>query len=272
VIPAPLDIAALLAAYDAQLRARIPDPLPARLQVDRDGPLVRFEMPHGGFVGYRDLGGLEGAELDALIARQVSFFADRGKRFEWKHHGHDQPADLSERLRASGFVAEELETVEIARVEDVAAIPVLPGDVSLREVSGRADFERIAALETEIWQDEHVDLVDMFESERAADPDSITIIVAESAGVVVCAAWMRFEAGTDFATLWGGATLPAWRGRGIYRAMVAHRATLAAERGFRYLEVDSSPDSRPILERLGFVPVTTTTPYIWSPATWSGGS
>jgi hypothetical protein len=32
----------------------------------------------------------------------------------------------------------------------------------------------------------------------------------------------------------------------------------------RYLYVDASPDSRPILERLGFVVVTTTTPYVWS--------
>ena len=36
-------------------------------------------------------------------------------------------------------------------------------------------------------------------------------------------------------------------------------------RGFRFLEVDASSDSRPILERLGFSAVTTTTPYVWSP-------
>jgi hypothetical protein len=33
----------------------------------------------------------------------------------------------------------------------------------------------------------------------------------------------------------------------------------------RYIEVDASDDSRPILERLGFDAVTTTTPYVWSP-------
>jgi hypothetical protein len=31
--------------------------------------------------------------------------------------------------------------------------------------------------------------------------------------------------------------------------------------------VDASSESRPILERLGFVAVTTTTPFIWSPTT-----
>jgi hypothetical protein len=45
----------------------------------------------------------------------------------------------------------------------------------------------------------------------------------------------RGERGTEFATLWGGGTLPAWRSRGIYRAIVAYRANLALRRGFRYL-------------------------------------
>jgi GNAT superfamily N-acetyltransferase len=96
-------------------------------------------------------------------------------------------------------------------------------------------------------------------------PSALTIVVAEAGDDVVCAAWIRFTAGSEFASLWGGGTLPDWRGRGIYRAIVAYRANLAAQRGFRYVQVDASDDSRPILERLGFVAVTTTTPFIWSP-------
>jgi len=195
----------------------------------------------------------------------VRFFAERGERFEWKLHGHDRPADLPERLRAAAFVPEDEETIVIARVDAVAREPVLPGGVVLREVSERADLDRIAAFETAVWNDEHGRLADHLEAELAADPDGLTIVVAESDSEVVCAAWLRFEHGTSFATLWGGATLPEWRRRGIYPATVAHRAGLAAERGFEYLEVDASSDSRPILERLGFVAVTTTTPYIWSP-------
>src|SRR5438477_642904 len=94
--------------------------------------------------------------------------------------------------------------------------------------------------------------------------------LGEAGKTVVCAGWVRFPEGTEFATLWGGGTLPAWRGRGIYRALVAYRARLAAERGRRYLEVDASDASRPILERLGFVAVTTTTPFIWSPEVSDG--
>jgi GNAT superfamily N-acetyltransferase len=261
-----LDAAALLAAYDTQLRGQLADQLPEGVHVERDGPLLRYVGGKGGgFIDYRDLDGLEGAEVDELIARQVRDFAERGEGFEWKLHGHDRPADLPTRLRAAGFVAEEMETVVIAPVAGVAAEPRLPPGVRLREVSDRADFERIAALEQEIWQDDRGWLADALEAERAVDPDALTIVVAEAGGAAVCAAWVRFAQGTEFATLWGGGTLPAWRSRGIYRAIVAYRANLAAQRGFRYLQVDASDNSRPILERLGFVAVTTTTPFIWSP-------
>jgi GNAT superfamily N-acetyltransferase len=262
------DAAELLAAYDAQLRALVPARLPPGERVERDGPLIRFTGgPAGGWVLYRDLDGIDGAELDALIARQVEAFGERGERFEWKLHGHDRPADLPDRLRAAGFEPEELETIVIAPVAGVAGPLVLPDGVELREVTERRDLDRITALEQEIWDLEHSWLAEMIEGERAVDPDSITVVAAEAGDAVVCAAWIRFAAGTEFATLWGGATLREWRRRGIYRAMVAYRANLAAARGYRFLEVDASDDSRPILERLGFVPVTTTTPYIWSPPT-----
>jgi GNAT superfamily N-acetyltransferase len=264
-----VDASALLAVFDAQLRDCIPEPLPGGVTVERDGPVIRYTGLHGpgggGFVCYRDLDGLDDAGIDALIARQVGVFAERGERFEWKLYGHDRPQDLAQRLRAAGFVPEEEETVLIAPAVLVAGEPAPPGNVSLREATARRDLDRVAALETEVWGDDRSSLAAALEAERHADPGALTIVVAESGSEIVCAGWVRLERGTEFATLWGGATLPDWRGRGIYRATVAYRAGLARARGFRYVEVDAGPNSRPILERLGFVAVTTTTPFIWSP-------
>jgi len=252
--------------YDEQLRGRVTGPLPVGVRVEHDGPLLRFRgLKMGGFVEYRDLGGIDGPALDELIARQVSAFSADGERFEWKLHGHDVPDDLPARLRAAGFLPEETETVVIAPVAAVAAEPRPPEGVTLREVTSRADFERIAALESAVWDEDNSGFADFLQEERDAGPDALVIVVAEAEDAVVSAAWMRFPTATEFATFWGGATLEAWRGRGIYRSLVAYRANLAAMRGCRYVEVDASDDSRPILERLGFVPVTTTTPYIWSP-------
>jgi GNAT superfamily N-acetyltransferase len=267
------DVTALLRAYDAQLRAHVPDRLPAGVQVERDGPLLRWTgFGNRGLVEYRDLGGLEGRDLDGLIARQVRIFAERREPFEWKLHAHDRPADLADRLRAAGLVPEDVETVVIAPLAAVPLEASVPEGVRVREVDERVDLERIAELEEAIWGSDESWQPDSLEQERAADPDGLTIVVAEAGDTVVCAGWVRFPQGTEFATLWGGGTRPGWRGRGIYRALVAHRARLAAQRGLHYLEVDASDDSRPILERLGFVAVTTTTPYVWSPPRGAGSA
>lgn len=90
-------------------------------------------------------------------------------------------------------------------------------------------------------------------------------VVAVVGGRPVSAARMETRPGTDFAGLWGGGTVPDQRGRGLYRALLGFRARIAAERGHRYLQVDASEDSRPILHRLGFTALSTTTPYHFTP-------
>jgi hypothetical protein len=208
------EIVALRRAYDAQLRAHVHDRLPDRVRIQRDGPLLRTTgFGDRGMVEYRDLDGLDGGELDELIARQVRIFAERGESFEWKLHGHDRPADLSERLRAAGLVPEEMETVVIAPVFALAVEASAPDGVVVREVSERGHLARIAQLEQAIWGGDGGWIVDSLAQERAADPEGLRIFVAEAGDVVVCAGWVRFASGTEFATLCGGATLPAWRGR-----------------------------------------------------------
>ncbi|MEU8260717.1 GNAT family N-acetyltransferase [Micromonospora sp. NPDC048999] len=262
-----LDARTLRDAYDSQIRPEIPDPVPAGVTIDQDGPLFRIVgQDHGGFLTYRTLDGLAGAELDALIARQVEFFRARGESVEWKLVGHDEPADLGDRLRAAGFVPEEQETVVVGPVAALAAaVPLPPEGVRLREVTAREDLERIRAMEEAVWNADRSHLVTGLASEIEADPQSITIVVAEAGDTVVSAGWVRYEGGTGFASLWGGSTLPEWRKKGIYRALVAYRARLAEQRGKTFVQVDCSPDSRPILERLGLVAVTTTTPYVYTP-------
>ena len=90
-------------------------------------------------------------------------------------------------------------------------------------------------------------------------------LLVKDHGVAVSAAWLVPLAGTRVAGLWGGSTLPAYRGRGIYRALVSRRARLALERGYTTLQVDASEDSRPILERLGLHVVGRTVPYVTTP-------
>jgi len=282
------EAAELLATYNAQLRAHIPDRLPPHVTVSHDGPITRITgYGPGGWAEYHDLDGLEGDALDDLIARQVEFFRDLDMRFEWKLHGHDLPADLPARLVAAGFVPRDQETVVVAPIERIPLDSPAPEGITVRELADPGDYRRIADLEAAVWGEEGSHgWIDSLAGEKAADPDGIAIFLAvtrvpDAGGpgtgdpgtgdpnardeIATSAGWIRFPSGTEFGTLWGGSTRPDWRRRGIYRALVARRAAAASARGCRYLQVDASDDSRPILVRLGFVPVTTTTPYIWTP-------
>jgi hypothetical protein len=126
---------ALLRAYDAQMRG-ISHSERAGLTLEHDSPLLRVTGQHRGFItGPRDLG-VDGPELDALIARQRDYFRTRNEPVEWKTRGHDLPADLTERLRAAGFVPEDQETIMVGRTADMAADPVLPDGVETVAVFG----------------------------------------------------------------------------------------------------------------------------------------
>jgi len=259
-------VGALLTAYDEHMRGVQPTP-PAGVRYERDGPLLRVAGGHRGYIcGPSDVG-VTGAELDRLIARQRDYFAARGQAVGWPIRGHDQPAGLAARLRAAGFVPGETDTVLIGLTAELATDPALPHGVVLRWVTADADMRRIAAMQSAVWGQDWSWLGEHLIAQIAAAPDDIAVVAAEAGGDVVAAAWLAFfEPGAgSFARLLGGSTLPRWRGRGIYRALVAARAQRGAARGVTYLQVDASDDSAPILRRLGFRAVTTTTTYVWTP-------
>ena len=254
----------MLAAFDAQARAEPPNPPPG-VRHEQDGPVLRVVGQIRGFVSAPPDTGLRGADLDRLIARQRDYFARRGEAVEWKTYGHDEPPDLTDRLRAAGFVPEDVETVLVGLTTQMAAEPVLPEGVVLRQVTSDADMRRIADMESAVWDTDRGWSGDHLIREIAAAPDDIVVLTAEAGTQVVAAGWIIFVTGSDFAGLWGGSTLREWRSRGIYRALVARRAQLAAAREVPYLQVDASSNSAPILRRLGFQALTTTTPYVWTP-------
>jgi GNAT superfamily N-acetyltransferase len=218
----------------------------------------------------RGLAGIAPEAADLLIERQRRFFAARGEPVEWKTWSHDQPEDFGERLEWAGFRGQEEETVMVGLAADIGPAPALPPGVVIREISAGGDFERLAVMMGTVWGDDHSWLANEYRSDHESRPDAVLVFVAEVGGKVVSGARVDLEEGTEFCTLWGGATLPEWRHQGIYRALVAIRAQLALERGYRYLEVDASPASRPVLEGLGLMPVTTSTPYFWEPPPTNG--
>lgn len=258
----------MLERYDREVRRGPPPPDP-RYRCEIDGPVYRLTGPGSepednavlwsGFAG--------GDDPARHIARQVVHYGALGHAFEWQRHAHDLPADLDDHLRAAGLSPGASEAVLEAPSSPSLTTAVLPGGVTLERVARDRALDAVGALNEAVYGDAaHAEyLVRSLASERAADPDALSVWLARAGEQVVAAAWARYPAGTVFVTLWGGATLPAWRGRGIYRALVAARSGEARARGRERLLVYAGPHSEPILRRLGFVELTRVTPWVWRP-------
>jgi GNAT superfamily N-acetyltransferase len=205
---------------------------------------------------------LDESTADAAIARLVQRLRELDGYAEWKFYAHDQPDDLAQRLEAAGLKPQDEEAVVVAEIGelDLAAPP--PAGVELKVA---ADPEAVAvwvAVNELAFGERYGDvgrvLLRALEQERPRDLG----VIAYAGGEPVSTGRIEFNERSEFASLWGGGTLPEWRGRGIYRSTVLERARLAHRRGYRFLQVDALPTSLPILERLGFVQLTTTRPYV----------
>ncbi|MEY9854415.1 ribosomal protein S18 acetylase RimI-like enzyme [Catenulispora sp. GAS73] len=253
----------LLATFDVRMRAAAePDEPGAR--VERVGGIVRQlgARPtdwHG--VLYSDL---DATTADAAIQEQIAYFRTLGADFEWKHYHHDGPADLDTRLSAAGFVADDPETLFVAEITQLSAAGLtvtLPDGVTLRPVTTESDADLVAEAAEAAFGSGGDRARARTLARLADDPETVWTWLAMAGDRPVSAARMLLHPGTGFASLWGGGTAPDWRGRGIYRALVARRMEVAMELGCDYLQVDASDMSRPILERLGFRALSVTTPY-----------
>ncbi|MFE3638804.1 GNAT family N-acetyltransferase [Streptomyces cellostaticus] len=256
-----LDHAAVLALYDRDMRegAR-PDGPGAR--VERAGAVVRQT---GGAHGWNGVlwSGLGEATADRVIRDQIAHFTGLGLDFEWKLYAHDRPADLGARLAAAGFRAEPEETLLVGEADRLARDPGTPDGIRILRATGPAGVELVVRVHESAFGTDGTRLRHRLLARLAADPGSVLALVALAGDEPVGSARMELVPGARFAGLWGGGIVEAWRGRGVYRALVAHRARVAAARGCRYVQVDASPMSRPILERLGFHALSTTTPHLY---------
>lgn len=260
-----------LAAYDEQLRTDAETP--SAVEVVQLGPLRLVTFPGGrGFVTYQDLEGADALTMDRWVDQTVAHYRARPEisRVEWKTRGHDHAPGLHDSLTAHGFVADEPESIMVGEAALLDVDVPLPDGVTLRRVSAPADVRAMAQMQARAFgSDDAAEVADAL-TRRLALRDGMELWVAEAQGElagpdggIVSAGRLEPVPGTDFAGIWGGATLPRWRRRGIYRALTAARARSALALGKTLINSDSTEYSRPILERAGLVKVSTTTPYLW---------
>ena len=199
-------------------------------------------------------------DVDAMVDQVRAMFRARGLPLMWILDPGHEPADLAQRLLARG-----------ARPDPASpevAVMVLPAEASLDppHVEGLELLDALAGID--LFRAADAVNVDAFgAAPRAADAEQRAaqerrwrslrdagnrrFVLATVGGDPAGSAGMALHPPAG-AVINGGAVAPRFRGRGVYRAMVAERLRMAREAGAAGLSVWGGPMSAPILSRLGF--------------------
>jgi GNAT superfamily N-acetyltransferase len=193
-------------------------------------------------------------ELDEVLSEVRGRLRERGRHVtQWEVGSRAQPTDLVARLLERGLIRDD-DPVAIAVALD-AAPPLPPPGLEARRVE---TFDEFRAAKEVQWEAFEAPPERIVEDRRQLPAEWEQVSARLMHGV-----WQGAElicAGTCVPTpyglaLFGGATRPAARGRGAYRALVSARWQEAQRLGAPALVTQAGSMSRPILERLGFVAV-----------------
>jgi GNAT superfamily N-acetyltransferase len=197
---------------------------------------------------------------DALLDAEIAHFEKLGQPFEWKVYDFDAPADLKQRLEQRGFGCDEEEAFLVLTVADWKKPPARHDDrLRIERITDDRGLRDVVAVQGALYPDHATWVLDRYSRVLREAPDEAAMFCAYLADEPVGTGWIDFSGGS-FATLHGGAVLPAARGRGIFSALVHARLLVAQARGCVYLAVDTTRMSRPLLLKKGFQHVCYTYP------------
>ena len=247
-----MEISDWLALYDREQRRDVVYPDMLRQTLSH---VVRYTRPAPGanFILFSDLAG---ADVDAVIREELEYFTSLHQPFEWKVYSHDHPADLKERLAAHGLIPDEPEAIMMLDLEQASSALLAPVNAEVRPISQRQDLQDVITVLEEVWGGDFAWVWDRLGAHLQI-PGYLNVYVAYVGGVPASAAWIYFHPGSQFASLWGGSSREAYRRHGLYAALLSVRAQAALRLGVRYLTVDATPMSAPILEKHGFIQIAT---------------
>lgn len=179
----------------------------------------------------------------------------RGRRgSEWELGESSTPDELVTILLELGLERDEHEPEAVGMALDGRAGWEAPSDVEARPVRSVAELVAARRIQGAAFGDASAPDLERVRRDFDAEGQLGSTFVALLDGEIVAAGYASYT--PHGSILFGGATREDARGRGAYRALVAARADEAKRRGAPTLVVHAGRMSRPILERLGFRPVS----------------
>lgn len=199
-------------------------------------------------------------ESNRCIADEINAATGNVKALMWKVYGHDAPLSLGERLLAHGFTDHDPCVLMAAPVACVlAALGDAPDQINVRQLCEANELDAYQEIWDCVWPTapnaRYVNDYRRLATNR--DPGVAFFAGFSNSDEPVTSGYLFHAPGSPFALLCGGATKATWRNQHAYSAMLSARAKCGLERGASHLAVEASPQSRPILERLGFERLST---------------
>jgi hypothetical protein len=259
-----MDKIQMLELYDQDQRIAVEYP---RMRREVTPQVVRHVDTSGAREGALIYSRLDESSAEAVIAEQVAYFEAIGQDFEWKLFEHDRPADLKDRLARFGFIVEEAEAIMALDLEQAPEVLWQPVEHPVEQIRDPEMVGVVIDIEQQVWDEDFSMLKRHLEDSLRNEPGEMSVYLASVDGLPVSAAWIYFPKHSQFASLWGGSTLSGYRKRGLYTAVLAARAQEARRRQVRFLTVDASPMSEPILAKFGFVRLDLSYPCKWKRGT-----
>lgn len=250
----------IIALYDQDQRKEVEYPQMRREVTSNVVRHVNLSNTGEGMIIYSQL---NAANADDAIREQVSYFESIGQDFEWKLYDYDQPSDLKEKLSSHGFAVEEAEAILVLDLEHAPKILWQPVLQHVQRITDPGNLSDVLTVQQQVWGEDFSSLGHFLGEALSKYPDQMSVYVAYSDERPASAAWIYFPRHSQFASLWGGSTVSDFRKQGLYTALLAVRAQEARARQVRYLTVDASAMSRPILEKFGFEMIAYSYPCKW---------
>ena len=193
--------------------------------------------------------------LAEVLAEVVEHARAAGRTtLRWWVDERTRPVDTEAQLSALGL--RQVERLEVLALPVAAELPV-PDGVTVVQATGRPDVELASRIQAEVFgmsPATEAQLEDLNRSVTAPEPERLVrSYVAYIDGEPAASCGSTVD--DDALRLWDGSVLPAYRGRGAYRALVARRIGDARVTTARFALVKAvDTTSAPILKRLGFAP------------------
>jgi len=243
----------LQAHFDREMRVQLeyPEARKEVIETPGGGMLVRFIRPAPGmnFISYARAAE---DELDALIEAQVERLRPLGQRFEWIVYDHDPLPALKQKLEAQGFACDGPSPILVLDLAGAPPALLAPVQADVREISSREGLETVISVLERVYSGSNFGWMRGRLGLHLEIPGYLKLYAVWAEGEPVCTGWTYFYPNSVFAGLWGGATVAEFRGRGLYTALLAARVQEAIRRRRRYMFLDASEMSRPIVQKHGF--------------------